>query len=259
MDHVVLYSGGLGSWAAAKRVAELQGTKNLKLLFTDTKTEDEDLYRFLYESAKNIGGELIKLTEGRDVWQVFFDKRYLGNSRVDPCSDILKRQMSIKWFQQNYTPENVIKYVGIDWTEEHRYKRIVERSYPWTVKAPLCEPPFLTKNDIKLWLNSEGIIHPRLYDLGFIHNNCGGFCVKAGQAHFKRLLDTMPERFQYHENKEQELRQYLGKDVTILRKQVNGVKENITLKDFRLSILQNNKDYDIEEWGGCSCFAGPEV
>ena len=51
MKHVVMFSGGAGSWAAAKRVAERHGTADLTLLFTDTLMEDEDLYRFLHEAA----------------------------------------------------------------------------------------------------------------------------------------------------------------------------------------------------------------
>ena len=34
-DHVVFFSGGMSSWATAKRVAEKHGTKNLKMLFTE--------------------------------------------------------------------------------------------------------------------------------------------------------------------------------------------------------------------------------
>ena len=38
--HVVQFSGGIQSWAAAKRVAAEHGTDNLTLLFADTKMED---------------------------------------------------------------------------------------------------------------------------------------------------------------------------------------------------------------------------
>ena len=51
MQHVVMFSGGAGSWMTAKRVAEKHGTDNLILLFADTLIEDEDLYRFLDEAA----------------------------------------------------------------------------------------------------------------------------------------------------------------------------------------------------------------
>ena len=36
MKHVVMFSGGLSSWAAAKRVAAEHGTDDLVLLFSDT-------------------------------------------------------------------------------------------------------------------------------------------------------------------------------------------------------------------------------
>ena len=82
--HIVMFSGGLGSWRAAKRVAAEYGTANLVLLFADTRMEDPDLYRFLHEAAADVGGELVVIAEGRTPWEVFTDVRFLGNSRVDP-------------------------------------------------------------------------------------------------------------------------------------------------------------------------------
>ena len=51
MKHVVMYSGGKASFLAAHRVKETYPGEDIQLLFTDTKTEDEDLYRFLEETA----------------------------------------------------------------------------------------------------------------------------------------------------------------------------------------------------------------
>jgi 3'-phosphoadenosine 5'-phosphosulfate sulfotransferase (PAPS reductase)/FAD synthetase len=59
--HVVMFSGGIGSWAAAKRVAERHGTSTLTLLFTDTLIEDADLYRFLVDAAENVGAKLARI------------------------------------------------------------------------------------------------------------------------------------------------------------------------------------------------------
>src|ERR1700730_2999368 len=56
MQHIVMFSAGAGSWAAAKRVAEQYGLETLRLLFTDTLTEDPDAYRFLIEGAANVFG-----------------------------------------------------------------------------------------------------------------------------------------------------------------------------------------------------------
>jgi len=91
-----------------------------------------------------------------------------------------------------------------------------------------------------------------LYKLGFSHNNCGGFCVKAGQGQFKLLQETMPERYAFHENMEEKLRQFLGKPVSILRRMVNKVMQRFTLKELREE-LEAGKKVDETDLGGCGC------
>lgn len=264
MQHVVMFSGGIGSWAAAKRVVERHGASDLTLLFTDTLIEDPDLYRFLDEAAanvfRNMPPRLVRIAEGRDPWQVFFDERFLGNSRMDPCSKLLKRRMADRWLAENCNPTDTAVYVGIDWTEEHRFVGLRDRRAEdgWRYEAPLCEAPYVLKDDLKRSLRDQGIRLPRLYDLGFEHNNCGGFCIKAGQGHFAHLLRTMPDRYAYHEAKEQEIRAFLGRDdITILtdRRTVNGeqVRIPVTLRDFRLR-LEAGGQYDLLAIGGCGCF-----
>jgi hypothetical protein len=269
-----MFSGGIGSWAAAKRVAAEHGTADLTLLFTDTLIEDEDLYRFLSEAAANVGGALVKLAEGRDPWQVFADVRFLGNSRVDPCSRVLKREMSDKWLIEHCDPTETTVYVGIDWSEIHRYDREPGTRNPkdkgglkqrkalqgWHYEAPLCSAPYLTKGDMIGMLKAEGIVPPRLYALGFAHNNCGGFCVKAGFGHFANLLRQMPERYAFHEAKEQEFMAMVGRDdIAILKRQKGRGDEDyegykpVTLKMFREEV-EAGKQVDMFDLGGCGCF-----
>ena len=221
IQHLVMFSGGVGSWAAAKRVAMQHGTENMTLLFADTKMEDKDLYRFIDEAAENIGVPLIKIAEGRDPWEVFFDVRFLGNSRIDPCSKILKRGKLDEWRDAHCNPSTTI-YIGYDIREFHRLLRLQKLVAPWRYLAPMTEKPIMLKSDMLDWLLREGIEPPSLYRHGFQHNNCAGFCIKAGQAHFLHLLKTFPERFAYHEKKEQELRKYLDADVSILRDRRGG-------------------------------------
>ncbi len=250
----MMYSGGMGSWSAAKRVAEKYGTSDLILLFTDTKMEDEDLYRFLHEGHEAIGGELVIIADGRTPWEIFHDTRMLGNSLHDPCSRILKRELSRRWVKEHCDVNDTTLYIGIDWTEEHRFRTAKKAWLPWKLEAPLCAPPYLVKQDVTTQLEKLGIEIPRLYKMGFSHNNCGGFCVKAGQAHFKLLLETMPDRYKYHEQKELEMREYLGRDdISILRIQRNKKKHKVTLRDFRCMVERGEK-VDLDEWGGCGCF-----
>jgi hypothetical protein len=261
--HVVMFSGGLGSWAAAKRVAERHGTDGLVLLFSDVKGgstsphsgEDEDTYRFLRDAADNIGAPLVTVTEGRDIWQVFMDDRFLGNSRLANCSKYLKQKPARDWLDTHCTPDTAV-YVGIDWSEMERLPGI-ERSYqPYRASAPMCEPPYIDKHAVKAWVRREGLEPPRLYALGFAHNNCGGGCVRAGQAQFALLLRTNRERYLYWETKEQEVRDHLDKDVTILRDRTDGQNARLTLRAFRERLAADEAGFDQLDFGGCGCFVG---
>lgn len=289
---VVMLSGGAGSWGAARRLADRHGPERLTLLFADTLIEDEDLYRFLLEAAANLSGlrlpsyliertsqippleagasrrdhllalaaeanawcpALTWIAEGRDPHQVFIDQRYLGNSRVDPCSSLLKRRFMRRWLDQHRSPTDTVAVIGYDWSEIHRYERAVRYWAPWHLEAPLCEKPYLAKEDVLRWMESEGLRPPRLYGEGFRHNNCGGFCVKGGQASFALLLRRHPERYRYHERREHELRRRLGKDVAILRDRRGGEVRPLTLRRLRQRLERDPGSFDRGEWGACSC------
>lgn len=253
MRHVVMFSGGVMSWAAARRVAEQHGTASLTLLFADTSMEDADLYRFVAEAAANVGGELVTLRDGRTPWQVVHDERYL-NHHAAPCSRVLKRELADRWVKDNCDPADTVRYVGFDWTELHRLAAMRAALPGWRVEAPMTEPPYLNRTDLFNLLAAAGIELPRLYRLGFRHNNCGGFCVKAGQGHFAHLLRTLPERYAEHEAEEEAFRQFIGKDVSILRDRVGGDTKPLTLRELRERIQSAPQTIDLFDWGGCGCF-----
>jgi hypothetical protein len=256
MKHVVMFSGGVGSWAAARRVADNHGTANLTLLFTDTLIEDEDLYRFLVDAAKDIGVQYLHLADGRTPWDVFEDVKYLGNSRIAPCSHILKQQQARNWVEANCIPADTTLYVGIDWTESHRLEGAQKGWAPWRVEAPLCSEPFDTKADLLVDLEARGIAPPRLYGMGFAHNNCGGGCVRSGQGQFALLHEKLPETYAKWRAGEKRIRDYLGKDVAILRDRTGGKVTPLPLDEFEKRIAKKN--YDEYEIGGCGCFLDQE-
>ena len=195
MKHVVHFSGGVGSWATAKLAkADMHYFDDLVLLFADTLIEDEDTYRFIEAAAANVGAPLTRIAEGRTPWEVFKDEGFLANTRVDICSRILKRDLLRKWLTDNCDPATTINYIGIDWTEIHRYERAKPRWEPWRLEAPLTETS-MTKADLLKWADAEGLPHQRLYEMGMPHANCGGGCVKAGQGHFAKLLREFPQRY----------------------------------------------------------------
>lgn len=259
MKHIVFYSGGIGSYFTAKRVIKQHGNKDVILLFTDTLIEDADLYRFIDETSEKLGCEIVKIADGRTPWQVAKDVRYIPNSRIAQCSHLLKQKIAENYIKEHFTPDGCILYLGIDWTEQHRMKAPRHNWAPYLVEFPMMEKPYLDKVDMMRILKEEdGIAIPNLYTLGFSHNNCGGFCFRAGIGHFKNLLETMPEKYLEHEQKEQEIRDYLGRDdISILRRTRNGKRVNITLRELRLELEGENCQLsfdDITDVGGCGCF-----
>ncbi len=259
MKHIIFFSGGIGSYYAAKRIIEKHGKDSVMLLFTDTKMEDSDLYRFLEDSSKKLDVELIKIADGRTPWDVAFDKRFLPNSRVAPCSHVLKQEMARKYIEEHFKPDECILYLGIDWTEQHRKIAPTKNWAPYKVEFPMCDEPYLTKQDMLNKLETEeGIEIPNLYKLGFSHNNCGGFCFRAGIGHFKHLLEKDPDLYKFHENKEQEIREFLERDdIAILRRTKNRKKYNMTLKELREDLEKQGTQLsmeDLDDIGGCGCF-----
>lgn len=266
-EHVVMFSGGIGSWMTAKRVVERYGPGDVVLLFADVKGhndnphlgEDADTYRFIREAAAALHVPLISVHDGRSIWQVFHDDRFLGNTRLANCSKFLKQKPCRSWLDEHCDPTAVV-YVGIDWSESHRLPAIRNSYLPYRAEAPLTEPPYLDKQAMLDACRSDGIEPPLLYRKNYPHNNCGGFCVRAGQAQFRLLLTENRERYLFHENEEQKLRGYLGKDVAVLRDRRGGTVTPMTLRTFR----ERNETgqlsaFDEFDFGGCGCFVDQET
>jgi hypothetical protein len=212
----------------------------------------------LRRDAATILPGLVWLIDGRTPWDVFAQHRFLGNTRADPCSRVLKREALDRWLVANRDPAETVVYVGIDWTEEHRFTRLRDRraATGWRYEAPLCEPPTFSKADAFELLERYGIRRPRLYDLGFSHNNCGGGCIKAGIGHFANLHRTLPGVYAEWEAGEAGLQALLGKPVTILRDRTGGTATPLSLVQLRRR-LESGGQVDAFDLGGCGCFAGP--
>lgn len=255
LTHIVFYSGGLGSWMTAKRVIEKYGKENVVLLFTDTLSEDKDLYRFLDDTEKYFDLKITRIADGRDIWQVFKDARFLGNSRIAPCTGQLKQKLSRKWIKAHFQPDECILYLGIDWTEIHRTEAPRKHWDPYQVEYPMCEEPYLDKEDVRNELKRAGIELPYLYKIGMSHNNCNGMCVKGGQGHWVQLLKASPERYSEAEKHEKEMQEFLQREVTILKRTKNGIQENFSLEQLRKEYESEPEQLDLFDIGGCGCFS----
>jgi 3'-phosphoadenosine 5'-phosphosulfate sulfotransferase (PAPS reductase)/FAD synthetase len=259
MIYIVNVSGGLTSFEALRRTINKYGKENVVAIFADTLIEDEDLYRFLDDQERYFDIKIERLKDGRTPWQTMKDRRCImlrlkSGAEVAPCSMELKRGVINKEIAARYQAGTYTQVFGMDWTEMHRIERL-QKSLGPNVWFPLIEKPYVDKCNIADFLKQIGIKVPKLYDLGFSHNNCGGGCIKAGQAHWANLYFKLPERYALWEKKEEDIRQYLEKDISILKDGRGGKAKPMTLRAFRKRLEQDDTNYDKDDWGGCGCFA----
>lgn len=252
---IISASGGAASFAVAHLVCEKYGAKNVVMIFCDTLIENEDLYRFLFESVQKLGCYFIYLKDGRNPWQVYRDVRYYANTRTAHCSDALKKDLFRTYLNENFpASEDNTLYFGFDWKEKHRHDRAVENWKPYKVVSPLTEPPYYSRSQIFQIIDDYDIELPELYKLGFTHNNCNGVCPKAGQAHFKLLLNAAPDIYEHAENEQEKLFEEIPTMRPSLRMTVNKKIHYLTLKQFR-EHLQSGGTCDTLDYGGCGCFS----
>lgn len=231
----------------------LENGLEFNLIFADTLIEDEDLYRFNADIAKACQKEIITLTDGRTPWDVFIDKRWIGNTRTAHCSTELKTKPVRAWLDDNSAPDDPL-VLGMDWSELDRIERAQKN---WTPR-----PVVSLLNDFKVSreqfdgiLARHGIKKPRLYSMGYEHNNCGGFCCKAGLKQFERLLLTNPERYAYHEAEMNRALAAIGPTARpFLRQVTDSVTDYLTLTEFRERMENDNMQIPLFDLTGCGCF-----
>jgi len=330
---IVMYGGGVTSYETARRAIETYGKENTEIWFADTRTEDRSLYQFNEEVERLLGLEIRTFSQGKNIWDIFYEQRALGNSRMDPCSKFLKRRPLRQALEERFNFSSCSKCGEFYSTkpptiyslnllgkrqnahiceaclttdssyrlQHEQYlahqaqgnlgshevrtlvKRIGERIEPAdgdgkrvrvalgmddiedcdrVLKArlywrpfvpwfPLTEDPIF-KERIMQNLIEQGIEIPRLYEMGFKHNNCGGFCVKAGRGQFAHLYRELPSRFLKHEMREQEFRDFIGADVSILTETKDGRKTPLTLRRLR-ERMDSGEDFPFKKSSACSC------
>lgn len=250
MKYAVSLSGGLSSFMCAELLR--RESADFDLIFCDTLSEDRDLYRFLDDQEHYFGKKIIVLSQGMDIWQAQEKVSYQANSRNDPCSRVLKREPFKKYMRENYSPDDTTIVIGIGHKEKHRTKDFERNHAPFKVIAPLTELTY-TNDDIADICEAAGFNAPELYNYDFPHNNCGGFCVKAGQKQAALLLKHKPHTYRWHEEKQEILFERMGKKHPTIRKTVDGVMTYLSLREFR-EFLESGGAPEMYDEGGCACF-----
>lgn len=282
--HVVSVSGGLGSAEALRRTIDRYGQAQTIAVFADVKGsgwthtfssapavdallheryggEARDLYRFLWQLSHALDIPITRLEDGRTIWRVFADNKafrlWAGEGFVHKCSEVLKRQMVKKWIQRHFAPGDYSIVLGMGWDEQRRVN--IARAYwrqalgwpvdvysPLTVSADNCHT--------SKWLAVADVEVPAAYTDGFEHNNCGGGCVSAGQAHFAQLYKTRRDVYLYWAYMEMQIQRVIGRGVTIMKDERGGTSRPMSLYAFIPRIEAG--DYPRLDWGACGCFSG---
>lgn len=303
---ILLTSGGMGSFLTGYVLKE-NTNAHVTYYFNDTYLESEGLYQFLLQTMNyfnpisdtsyqyltklstmippiqimekrkeflNKFGNLLQVNysdfvydpDGRTVWEVFDDVKFIGNSLFDPCSRILKRERSRQYIE-SFDPTDIDIAIGIDFTEIHRFRKAKPNWQPHNLIAPLID-----FNVDKIELQQEitekiNIKQSKSYELGFSHDNCGRFCVKAGLGHFRLLLETDRSTYLYHENQEQLAFENIGRH-PFLKKTVKKKRYTVSLREYRIYLETGNliidgepvilnckqlDEDDMLEFGGCGC------
>ncbi len=180
MKHIVGFSGGIASAVIAKIVADEFPAETI-LLYHSTNTEPEDNDRFRNEVADYIGISITNDSDGRNIWQVFSDERFLGNSRNTPCSRILKQERSLRYLKNN---QPAILYIGFTLEEYRRAQRTFARyaKYGIEVKFPLISKKITKEECIHRVVNCWSITPPAIY-IWAEHANCIP-CIKGKKAYW---------------------------------------------------------------------------
>jgi hypothetical protein len=211
--------------------------------------------------------ELVWLVEGRDPWEVYRDVRFLGNSSVDPCSRVAKREVLDNWVGEICDPADTAIYFGIGSAEKHRYEGVNAKTGKpsgikprWAAKGYNAQAPLIGRieGDLspQLYMNYQGLKPSRMYRLGYSHDNCGGNCCKAGIRQWTMRHNIQPDRYAYDAMMERKIAAFLGTNVTFLEDRRGGERQPMSLDQLAERIRSDpNQPLPLPEPGdtGCGC------
>lgn len=265
-NKIVLASlgGGFTSSAQMPRILlERYGKENVRFINCVLPNEHPDTWRLFDAVEEKLGIRITHIAYHPDrKWQyvekedrtnsdrlltpfdIFDEQGFIGNSRNDPCSRMLKRETVFNYVSDMYKKEDIVIAVGIHGDEFERRAAIEEnwKRQGYDTVFPIIEEPYLEREEQIRLMNEWYGVSLELYEYGFDHNNCGGACVKAGQRQWALLWYYRPDVYDEWEQREikwnEEWAEKRGKEYTILRITRDKKKQYISLKDFREQILE---------------------
>jgi hypothetical protein len=224
---IAWWSGGITSAVTCKICIDLYGKDNVRIIFIDTKNEDDDTYRFMEDCEEWYGKKIETISAiGSDydsIQDTWFKHKSLNVATGAICSYKLKRVVREKWQKEN---EYIHQAFGFEIEEINRAKSL-------KMNHPKSKPIFplllqgLSKKDCIEIVQDAGLEVPRMYKLGFLNNNCFKTgCVQGGIGYWQKMAREFPDKFEAMAKVEHDLTNDKGQPVTMLKDQSKEAKES---------------------------------
>lgn len=244
-------SGGDGSAVAWKRCLEWYGKDRVVPVFADTKSEHDDLYRFVEDCEREFCQKVNRLVDGRNIWDVFVET---GMARMAQNGGACKASVELKQkLLDAHLLETGITTIatGLEFMEPERMEKLIARMAPVNVLFPLSVAPLLNSCAIHDEVRSFGIKPCAVYDDGHPHNNCRKYgCVLQGLSQWAFDAVNNPDGFDYAATREQEFIEKTG--FSICRDRTGGETTNYPLVQLGID-ARAGKTFPFDFRSQCSC------
>lgn len=218
---IAWFSAGADSAVTCWLCLKYFGKEKVRVVFIDTKNEDDDAYRFKADCEKWWGVEIETISTDKwetieEVWEHYLS---LNVATGAICSTELKRVV-----RQNFQMKNKFAYqaFGYDLKEPDRAINIRQFHPDSKPIFPLFYELVKKGEALKILLN-HGIEPPRSYRMGYHNNNClKTGCVKGGIGYWQKFKEDFPDRFDAMAAREHYYTDLKGEPVTICKDQSKG-------------------------------------
>lgn len=223
---IAWWSGGVRSAVTCALCIEWFGKENVRVVFIDTKNEDDDTYRFKNDCEQWYGMpiESISSTTYPSIEDIWFDYLSLGLPKGAICSAELKIKVRQQFCKRHLFSHHAF---GYDTAEVGRAKDMKKNNahlYPIFPLLMVCMDKF---DCIKHVQNLNSLLFrielPITYRLGLENNNCFKTgCVQGGIGYWQWMQVNQPQKFDDMAAREHKITEIKGEPVTICKDQSKG-------------------------------------
>lgn len=163
----------------------------VEIIYCHVREEDTDNVRFMRDCQEWFGHPIQVLENARyggSIVNVMRERRFINSAKGAPCTLHLKKEPA-----REFARDGDLNVYGYTAGEEDRLDGWIDANNGRLISAPLIDRG-LDKGAVLALVERAGIALPRLYAMGYDHNNCIG-CVKGGAWYWNKIRVDFPERF----------------------------------------------------------------